>query len=216
VLSATHAQARALLHGLTDEPGALPATIKALGTACAAAIKGREARLRAEIGRAAAEGLAIEDAWIAAARVEQNAGEPVFRAFLRAIELGFKVPPEAEEPVEVGVPSLDLLELSSADRWRVLIAMHAPAILAAEHLLDLDLHLPQGESTPYLSRLLDVAIAAASQQVDEVRAAALAARVAGASDAEIVEIAASAAPIMGVRPWLRAAHGLCVLVDATG
>ena len=218
-LSPKFAEGLARVRDVTDADGALPAAVKALFMASAAAVKGHESMLRRELRRAVDGGITLDQVRGAAVSVLISRGEGVYERFRDAAAECFDA-----AALVAGTPGRgeggpgqqlttedafsyfteyfgfvpDYIELMAAHAGRALegyVLMRQYAL--AENLLE-----------PKLVELLLCTVNAAEFSSRFVDVHAGGARRAGASEAEVVESVVCAIPVAGVASWLPGSDGI--------
>lgn len=224
-ISPKFAEGLARVRDVTDVDGALPAAVKALFMAAAAAVKGHESMLRRELRRAVDGGVTLDQVRGAAISVLISRGEGVFERFrdaaLECVDPAATVASGAGRGAGSGAPAGDAVQdLGVEDAFSYftdyfgfvpdyieLMAEHAPRALEgyvlmrqyalAENLLE----------AKYVELLLCTVNAAEfSSRFVDVHAGG--ARRAGANEAEVVESVVCAIPVAGVASWLPGSDGI--------
>ena len=199
----------ALVRGAATEDGALPAGVKALFAAAAAAAKGHGGQLREGLDRAKDGGVPAEHAWAAAAALGLARGEEVAARLVAAILARYGPPAEGGAAAESFDPEAardyfrDYFGGEIPERVTLLAERSAPmfegyALLHRGVLRD-------GALEPKLAELLLCAVNAAELQTAFVEIHARAARQAGATDAELVDAIVSVIPVGGIAVWAASA-----------
>ncbi|MBM3678102.1 MAG: hypothetical protein FJW96_09510, partial [Actinobacteria bacterium] len=193
--------------------GALPGKAKALFAAAVAAAKGHEELLRAYLTTAREAGLALEEAWGAAAVILISRGEAVAERFAVAVIELFGSPPPSEPALAADLdeavaylteyygavpPRFAFLEDVSPDAFVGLYLQHRGS-LRSEGL------------DPIWRELVVCAINAADFQPDLMAIHAGAARKLGAPKQAIAEAVLAALPVAGLAVWSKAADTIAAL-----
>jgi uncharacterized protein (TIGR02246 family) len=193
-----------LVRGAANADGALPAGVKALFAAAAAAAKGHPGQLRDGLGRAKAAGIPAEQAWAAASALALSRGEEVAGRLVAAILAHYGPSAEGAAAAPLGV---DAARAYFRDHFggeipeRVeLIAQSSQPVFEGYALLHRGV-LHEGALEPKLAELLLCAVNAAELQTGFVEIHAQGARKAGASDAELVDAVVSVIPVGGIAVW---------------
>ena len=198
----------ALVRGAATGDGALPAGVKALFAAAAAAAKGHPGQLRDGLARAKEAGVPAEHAWAAAAALGLARGEEVAGRLVAAILAHYGPPAEggaatAFDPEAARAYFRDYFGGEIPERVALLAERSAPAF-EGYALLHRGV-LRHGALEPKLAELLLCAVNAAELQTAFVEIHARAARKAGASDAELVDAIVSVIPVGGIAVWAASA-----------
>jgi len=213
-ISPKFAEGLARVREVTDGDGELPARIKALFMAVAAAVRHQEATLHRELRRAVGLGLDLERARGASVAALISRGESVFDAITSAIDETFGVAAPSrglaapEFPVTVDSARAYFTDyFGSVPPYIELMAEAAPRALEG-YVLMRQWSIAENLLEQRYVELLLVAVNAAefSQRFVEVHARG--ARRAGATEGELVEAVLCALPISGVASWLPGADGV--------
>ena len=199
----------ALVRETAAAEGALPAGVKALFAAAAAAARGHALLLRDAVARARAEGVPAEQAWSAAAALGLARGEEVAGRFVAAL-LAHYGPPPAGDPYGSAFDRdaalayfRDYFGGDVPERVSLLAERSAP-VFEGYALLHRGV-LRDGALEPKLAELLLCAVNAAELQTAFVEIHARAARGAGATEAELLDTIIAVIPVGGIAVWSAAA-----------
>jgi uncharacterized protein (TIGR02246 family) len=204
----------AAVRGAAEGDGALPAGLKALFVAAAAAAKHDRTTMRSAVSRAKALEVPAQQAWAAAGALALARGEAAAGRLVAAVLASYGPPePGAAVPESFdgdayfrGYFGGDLPERVA------LLAAKAPAVFRGYALLH-GTALREGALEPKHAELLLCAVNAAEYQSTFVEIHARAAREAGASQAELVEAIVAMIPVAGVAAWAASAGAVA---GATG
>jgi alkylhydroperoxidase/carboxymuconolactone decarboxylase family protein YurZ len=199
----------AFVRAAASEDGALPAGVKALFAAAAAAAKGHPGQLRDGLARAKEVGVPAEHAWAAAAALGLARGEEAAGRLVAAILASYGPPAEPVSEAALFDPE------AAREYFRDYFGGEIPervALLAERSASTFEgyalLHrgvLRDGELEPKLAELLLCAVNAAELQSAFVEIHARAARKAGATDAELVDAIVAVIPVGGIAVWAASA-----------
>lgn len=199
----------ALLRESAAAEGALPAGVKALFAAAAAAARGHALLLRDAVARARAEDVPAEQAWAAAAALGLARGEEVAGRFVAAL-LAHYGPPPAGDPYGAAFDRDAALAYfrdyfgGDVPERVSLLAERSASVFEGYALLHRGV-LRDGALEPKLAELLLCAVNAAELQTAFVEIHARAARGAGATEAELVDAIVAVIPVGGIAVWAAAA-----------
>jgi alkylhydroperoxidase/carboxymuconolactone decarboxylase family protein YurZ len=213
-----------LIHRVIEEDGALPAAMKALFAAAAAANKGREQLTAAKLERARVLGVTSSEVGGAAIALLLARGEGAFEALTRAAALLFAAePPDASPPTDAAAaPDSGELTTTTTElaleyfrehfggevplRQRVLAEI-APLAFEGYQLMhraalkqnvlsprDVELAMCAINASDYAGAFLEIHIAGA--------------RAVGANEAQIAEAVLCAIPAAGIAVWPAAAEAI--------
>ena len=213
-VSPKFAEGLARVREVTDTDGACEAWAKALYMASAAAVKGHEEMLRAQLRRSRDLGLKLSDARGAALTVLISRGEAVYAAFNAAVDetfgetLGAGGTEAPEYPID-RQGCLDYFEdyFGFVPDYVRLMADEAPRALEG-YVLMREWSLAENLLDATHAELLLLTINAAEFSSRFVNVHANGARRAGCSEAQIVEAVVCAIPVAGVASWLPGADGI--------
>ncbi len=195
-----------------ESDGALPAGVKALFVAAAAAARGNPRQLRSAVARARAAEVPAEQAWAAAAALGLARGEEAAGRLVAEL-LAHYGPPEPG-----GAPAQPLDAAAAEAYFRdyfggelpervALLAERSPSAFEGYAQLHRGV-LRDGALEPKLAELLLCAVNAAEYQTAFLEIHARTARSAGASDAELVEAVVAVIPVAGIAAWAASAGAL--------
>lgn len=213
-LSAKFAEGYTRIREVTDLEGALPAWLKALCMAGAAANKGQRVVVERELGRAASLGLASEHAHGAAMALLISRGEAVYQMFAEAVTATFG---RASGSARADEPSFDVSVASARDYFQRALGSVPPYVEALAsasprtlegYFLMREAALSENPLPTKLVELFYIPVNAVDLQPRLVGLHAASARQAGATEAEIVEAAVCAIPIAGLPCWVIAAEAI--------
>jgi alkylhydroperoxidase/carboxymuconolactone decarboxylase family protein YurZ len=222
-VSTKFAEGLARVRDVTDTDGALPASVKALFMAAAAAVKGHGSMLRRELRRAVEGGVTLDQVRGAAISVLISRGEGVYERFrdaaaecFDAADLGGDAPGRGQGSSGQGGGG----DLTTEDAFSYftdyfgfvpdyieLMAAHAPRALEG-YVLMRQFALAENLLEPKYVELLLCTVNAAEFSSRFVDVHAGGARRAGASEAEVVESVVCAIPVAGVASWLPGSDGI--------
>jgi alkylhydroperoxidase/carboxymuconolactone decarboxylase family protein YurZ len=189
----------ARVRGAAEGDGALPAGLKALFAAAAAAAKNDTATRRAAVFRAKTAEVPAEQAWAAAGALGLARGEAAAGRLVASILANYGSPePGAAAPESFDGDAYFRGYFGGELPERVaLLAEKAPAVFEGYGLLH-GTALREGALEPKHAELLLCAVNAAEYQSAFVEIHARAAREAGATEAELVEAIVAMIPVAGV------------------
>ena len=220
-ISTKFAEGLARVRDVTDTDGALPASVKALFMACAAAVKGHDAMLRRELRRAVQGGVTLDQVRGAAVSVLISRGEGVFERFrdaaadcFDAAELTAGAPARGEGLAGGDLGTDDAFSYFTdyfgfVPDYIELMAAHAPRALEG-YVLMRQYALAENLLEPKYVELLLCTVNAAEFSSRFVDVHAGGARRAGATEAEVVESVVCAIPVAGVASWLPGSDGIAM------
>lgn len=214
-ISPKFAEGLARVREVTDTDGACPAWAKALYMAAAASVKGHEAMMRDELGRAVAGGLVHDHARGACIALLISRGEAVFERFARAVDAVFGrvvAIDHADRPAVQDVTAEDarayfVRYFGEVPHYIQTMAARAPRALEGYYLMR-EASLEENALPWKHVELLLMTVNAAELNQWFVSIHAHGARNAGATEEEIVEAIVCAIPVSGVASWLPGAEGI--------
>jgi 4-carboxymuconolactone decarboxylase len=224
VISAPFAAGLELIHRVIEDDGALPAAIKALFAAAAAANRGREQLMRTELARAAAAGISRAEADGAGVALLLARGEATFAAFAAAAAATFgdelrdgsgeprievSAGGSAESDASAGLALEYFREHFGGEvplRQRVMADI-APLAFQGYHLMH-RAALKQNALSQRDVELLMCAINASDYSAAFLEIHVAGARAVGASEPQIAEAVVCAIPAGGIAVWPGAAEAI--------
>lgn len=205
-VAAGYGQIRAVI----EHDGALPAAVKALLVAAAAASRGYDALLRSELARGRGAGLDDDQIGSAATALLLSRGEVACGRFVdaaRSVGASGAVGPRPAWDADPEAYFLQYLGVDALPARMRLMADRLPEVFAGYQRMHHGA-LAADPSATKLSELAMVAVNAGDLQARFVAIHAATARRAGTSDAELLEAVICAVPVAGVAAWATGAEGL--------
>jgi alkylhydroperoxidase/carboxymuconolactone decarboxylase family protein YurZ len=220
-ISQKFAEGLARIREVTDTDGACPAWAKALYMSAAACVKGHNAMMQRELGRAVAGGLTYDHARGASIALLISRGEAVYDRFARTVDAAYG------RELDGGVAAESIAGDATVDDARAYfvryfgevphyietMASRAPRALEGYYLMR-EASLEENPLPWKHVELLLMTVNAAELNDWFVSIHALGARNAGATEGEIVESIVCAIPVAGVASWLPGAQGISPKVES--
>lgn len=208
--SAGFAAGLARFRQVIDTDAALPAWVKALYVAAAAAARGADGLLARELRRAEEHGLTVERAQGAAMALLLSRGEPAFDRFVAAITTVFGGHPASDDGA-LGQCEATVAEaydyfrgyFGSVPDYVELLGTTAPRALEGYFAMR-NAALSDNSLEAKYVELLTLALNAADYQPRFVAIHLAGARRQGASEEEVVEALLCAVPVAGIPSWITA------------